>query len=65
MKAFILPLTLAAMMLASPVCGQQPTPKPEMPPWNGAVFANTVTSVAMRAHSRLVHTYVLSRSLEE
>jgi len=55
MNAVILPFTLAAMLLTSPVSGQQPAPKPEMPPWNGDTFANTATDVAMRDHVSHFH----------
>lgn len=65
MKSAILPSTLVAMVMASPVSGQQPAPKPEMPPWNGDVFANTATDVAMRDHVRVVHTSIPSGSLEK
>jgi hypothetical protein len=65
MKAVILPFTLAAMLLTSPVSGQQSAPKPEVPPWTGDVFANTVTDVAMRDHVRVVHTSIPSGSLEK
>ena len=65
MNAVILPFTLAAMLLTSPVSGQQPAPKPEMPPWNGDAFANTATDVAMRDHVRVVHTSIPSGSLEK
>jgi hypothetical protein len=65
MKASMLPFTLATMLLASPASGQQPAPKPEMPPWDGAVFASTATDGAMRDHVRLVHTAIPSGSLEK
>jgi hypothetical protein len=65
MKSAILPFTLVAMVMASPVSGQQQAPKPEMPPWNGDVFANTVTDVAPTSDVRFVHAAILSHSLEK
>lgn len=65
MKSAILPSTLVAMVMASPVSGQQPAPKPEMPPWNGAVFASTESEVAPIADVRFVHAAILSHSLEK
>lgn len=65
MKSLVVPFALAAILLAaSPAFGQQPAPKPEMPPWNGAVFVNAVTSAALAADIRLVATCVLSHALD-
>ncbi|CAN0504905.1 unnamed protein product, partial [Phaeothamnion confervicola] len=49
MKAFTLAFTLVTALLASPVFGQRPTDKPEIPPWDGATFANAVTRVSMHS----------------
>jgi hypothetical protein len=49
MKAFTLAFALATVLLASPVFGQQPTDKPEIPPWDGAIFANGVTHLSTHA----------------
>jgi hypothetical protein len=52
MKAFTLAFTLVTVLLASPVFGQQPTDKPEIPPWDGAIFANGVTRVSTHVDIR-------------
>jgi len=51
MKAITLAFALMPMLLASPGFGQQPTDKPEMPPWDGAIFANGATRVSARAEA--------------
>lgn len=38
MKAFAIALSLTLLLLVSPVFGQQPTDKPEMPPPDRAVY---------------------------
>lgn len=58
MNAAILSFTLAVLLPTLPVSGQQPTPKPEMPPWNGAVFADAVTDVTMHVDVLSVRTYI-------
>lgn len=52
MKAFTFAFTLVTVMLALPAFGQQPTDKPEIPPWDGAIFANDVTRVSTHAGIR-------------
>jgi hypothetical protein len=45
MKAFSIPVSLAFFLFVSPVFGQQPTDKPEIPAPYGAVFAEMAGTV--------------------
>lgn len=65
MKPLTLALTLVTVLLASPAFGQRQTDKPEIPPRDGATFANDVTRVSTPADTLLAHTSFLGRSLDK
>lgn len=45
MRAFTLAFALVTMLCVSPVFGQQPTEKPEIPAGDGAVYAEVVKTL--------------------
>jgi len=55
MKMFALAFALVTVLFASPVLGQQPTGKPEIPPRDGRAFAQAVPEI-LKAGVRRAHT---------
>jgi len=47
MKAFALSFGLIVMLPATPILGQQPTDKPQIPPWDDAIFAHGAAGTAL------------------